>query len=328
MARAGAIFLLVTSDPSLARMTTIPAFLPTPDAPARLALGEAPEPAPAPDEALVAVEAYSINRGEIFLLEAPRDGWRPGQDVAGRVERPAADGSGPPAGTRVVAHVPSGGWASRVAAPTGALAALPDDVAATTASTLGVAGLTALRLLRAAGTVAGRRALLTGASGGVGHFVVELAAAQGALVTAVSSSPERGERLHALGAAEVVTDVETAEGPFELVLESVGGHSLTAALARTAPHGMVIWFGQAGREPATIDFFSVVGTAPYASIVPFTYWRTGASDAADLATLVRLVAAGHLHPEVGLTADWHETPAALIALRERRVRGNAVLTVG
>jgi NADPH:quinone reductase len=306
---------------------SIPAFVPAPDAPARTILGEAPDPSPAPDEALVAVEAYSLNRGEIFLLDAPRDGWRPGQDVAGRVERAAADGSGPPAGTRVVAHVPSGGWAVRVAAPTDALAPLSDDVAATTASTLGVAGLTALRLLRSTGSVAGKRVLLTGASGGVGHFFVELAAAQGGLVTAVSSSPERGERLLALGAAEVVADVEAAEGPFDLVLESVGGASLTAALSRLAPRGKLIWFGQASGEPGTLHF-GVAGRAPFASIELFIYWRMGASDADDLATLVRLVASGHLHPEIGLVADWHETPDALIALGERRVRGNAVLTVG
>src|SRR6266545_1902896 len=111
-------------------MASIAAFVPSPDAPGRIALDEVPEPQPEPGEALVAVEAYSLNRGEIFLLEAPRDAWRPGQDVAGRVERAAADGSGPPAGTRVVAHVPGGGWASQVAAPTSALAALPDDVPA------------------------------------------------------------------------------------------------------------------------------------------------------------------------------------------------------
>jgi NADPH:quinone reductase-like Zn-dependent oxidoreductase len=306
---------------------SMPAFVPASDAPARTVLGDVPEPEPAPNEALVAVEAFSLNRGEIFLLDAPRDGWRPGQDVAGRVERAAADGSGPPAGTRVVAHVPASGWAARVAAPTDALAPLPDDVPATDASTLGVAGLTALRLLRAAGSIAGRRVLLTGASGGVGHFVVELAAAQGALVTAVSSSPERGERLLALGAAEVVASVEAAEGPFELVLESVGGASLTAALERLAPRGKLLWFGEASREPATIGF-RIAGIATFASIEPFIYWRTGASDADDLATLVRLVAGGHLHPEVGLVADWRETPDALIALRDRRVRGNAVLTVG
>jgi NADPH:quinone reductase len=308
-------------------MASMPAFVPAADAPGAIALEQVPEPTPAADEALVVVEAYSVNRGELFLLDAPREGWRPGQDVAGRIERTAADGTAPAQGTRVVAHVPAGGWAPLVAAPTNALAMLPDAFAAAGAATLGVAGLTALRLMRAAGTVAGRRVLLTGASGGVGHFVVELAAAQGALVTAVSSSPERGERLLALGAAEIVTDVEVAEGPFDVVFESIGGPSLEAAVTRVAPHGMLIWLGQASRQRASLDFFEVVSAAPYATIMPFTYWRTGASDADDLATLVRLVAAGRLHPEIGLQADWRETPDALIALSERRVRGNAVLTI-
>ena len=308
-------------------MASMPAFVPAPDATGRVALEEVPEPTPAPDETLVVVEAYSVNRGELFLLDAPREGWRPGQDVAGHVERTAADGSGPTQGTRVVAHVPAGGLAPLVAAPTNALATLPDAVDAASASTLGVAGLTALRLLRAAGTVAGKRVLVTGASGGLGHFVVEMAAAQGALVTAVSSSPERGERLLALGAVHTVADVESAEGPFDVVFESVGGPSLEAAVTRVAPHGALIWLGQASREPATLDFFEVVSAAPYARIVPFTYWRTGASDAADLATLVRLVALGHLHPEIGLQADWRETPDVLVALAERRVRGKAVLTL-
>jgi NADPH:quinone reductase-like Zn-dependent oxidoreductase len=305
----------------------IRAFLPAPGSPGNAGLGEAPDPEPADDEALVAVEAYSVNRGEIFLLEARREGWRPGQDVAGRVLQAAANGSGPPEGARVAAHVPSGGWAERVAAPVDAIAGLPDSVDAPTASTLGVAGLTALRLLRHAGSVAGKRVLLTGASGGLGHFLVEMAATQGALVTAVSLTPERGERLLALGAAELVTDVEAAEGPFSVIFESVGGRSMEAAVARLAPHGLLVWFGQASREPATLSFFTMVSTATYASIVPFTYWRTGASDADDLATLVRLVAQGHLHPEIGVSADWRETPQVLVDLAERRIRGNAVLTI-
>jgi NADPH:quinone reductase-like Zn-dependent oxidoreductase len=146
-------------------------------------------------------------------------------------------------------------------------------------------------------------------------------------VTAVSSSAQRGERLLALGAAEVVTDVELAEGPFEVVFESVGGASLEAAVARLAPRGTLLWLGQAGRRPASLDFFAVVAAAPLASIVPFSYWRSGASDADDLAALVRLVAGGRLHPEIGVQADWHETPEVLVALGERRVRGNAVLTI-
>jgi NADPH:quinone reductase len=124
-----------------------------------------------------------------------------------------------------------------------------------------------------------------------------------------------------------VTDVELAEGPYEVVFESVGGASLEAAVARLAPRGTLLWLGQAGRQPASLDFFSVVAAAPHASIVPFSYWRSGASDADDLAPLVRLVAGGRLHPEIGVQADWHETPEVLVALSERRVRGNAVLTI-
>jgi NADPH:quinone reductase-like Zn-dependent oxidoreductase len=308
--------------------TTIPALVPAPAGSGRLVDSAAvPAPQPAAGEALLAVEAFSINRGEVFLLEAPRAGWRPGQDVAGRVLRAAADGSGPPAGARVVAHAPQDGWAAQVAVASDRLAELPDAVSAEQAATLGVAGLTALRLLREAGALGGRRVLLTGASGGVGHFVVELAAAQGALVTAVSASPERGARLLELGAAEVVARVEDAAGPFDVVLESVGGPSLAAALQLAAPGAIVLWFGQAGGEPVTLDFFATVAAAPYARIVPFSYWRTGTSEADDLATLVRLVAGGRLHPEIGVVADWAGTDAQLAALRDRRLRGNAVLTI-
>ena len=60
----------------------------------------------------------------------------------------------------------------------------------------------------------------------------------------------------------------------------------------------------------------------------FIYWKQyDEPDSVDLATLVKLVASGRVHPEIGLVADWHETPEALIELRERRVRGNAVLTI-
>ena len=193
-------------------LTTIQAFVPNPESPAGVELADVPLPTARDDQALVAVEAYSINRGEIFLLEQPRPGWRPGQDIAGRVLEAAGDGSGPPAGARVVGHAWDGGWAPLVPVATDSLVELPDEVLTTVAATLPLAGLTAIRLMRAAGPLFGLRVLLTGASGGVGHLVTELAAAQGARVTAVSSSAQRGERLLALGAAEVVTHVEDAEG--------------------------------------------------------------------------------------------------------------------
>jgi len=304
-------------------------------------VAEVEEPRAASDEALIAVEAFSVNRGETFQIESRPAGFRPGKDVAGTVIGAAADGSGPSAGERVVAHATGAGWAERVAVATDRIAVLPDEriavptdpsaahaggLTTTTAAALPLAGLTALRLTRATGPLASRRVLLTGASGGVGHYFVELAAAQGAELTAVSASPERAERLLALGAARVVADVEEAAGPFDLALDSVGGTSTPAAFARLTPDGALVWFGQASRVAPTFDFFDWRG-AFNGTIRRFHYEESDVSVATDLATLVRLTAGGRVHPEVGWTADWTRTGEALTALLAREVRGNAVLTV-
>lgn len=283
------------------------------------------EPEPATDEAVVAVDAFSINRGETFLLEAPRQGWRPGKDIAGRVVRAATDGTGPAVGTRVVGHPPSRGWAERVAVPVRQLASIPPSVDVTAAASLPLAGLTALRLLRVVGPLAGRRILITGASGGVGHFFVELAAASGAEVVAVAATSERGSRLVELGARDVVPDVRSAPYGMDVVLESVGGESLAVALSRLAPRGLLVWFGQASRAPGTLDFFSFFDGHRSSTIRHFDYTDSDTSDALDLATLVRFVDTGRLHPEVGTVSDWAETSTRIADLRARRIRGKAIL---
>lgn len=285
------------------------------------------QPQPAANEAIVRVEAFSVNRGETFQLEADRPGWRPGKDIAGLVVQDAADGTGPATGRRVVGHPPAAGWAEYVAVPTTGLAELPDTVTARQAAALPLAGLTAVRLLRTAGAVIGRRILLTGASGGVGHYLVELAVAAGADVTAVTATPERGARLAEFG-AHVVCDVSVASGGYDLVLESTGGANLAAALAQLRPHGTLIWFGQASRTPATLDFFDFFDGPESATVRHFHYSDSDIPDSDDLATLVRLVETGHLHPEIGRVADWADTETVLTDLRNRRIRGNAVLTLG
>ena len=288
--------------------------------------GDVDQPAPGPAEAVIRVEAFSVNRGETFLLENPQAGWRPGKDIAGLVIQAAADGSGPAAGTRVVAHPPAGGWAEYAAVEASSIAELPAEISAVTAAALPLAGLTALRMLRVAGDVTGRRILLTGASGGVGHYVVELAANAGAEVTAISAAPDRGSRLTELGASTVLGRVTAAIGTFDLVLESVGGDVFRQALARLAPGGTLIWFGQASREPVTLSFFDLLYHQPSATIRHFSY-ADPPPYGGDLAILVRLVADGRLHPEIGRVADWADTAGTLTDLRDRRIRGNAVLTM-
>ena len=297
-----------------------------PDGAGQVQLADVDEVIPSAAEAVVAVEAFSVNRGETFLLEDPPAGWRPGKDIAGRVIAAAADGTGPRAGARVVGHPPSRGWAERVAVRASALVELPDEVGVAAAAALPLAGLTAVRLVRAAGPLIGRRLLITGASGGVGHYVTELAVASGAEVTAVSASLERGSRLAALGAS-IVTDPAAAPGRYDVVMESVGGPSLAAARRKARTGGIVLWFGQASRTPATIDFFDWIDGTAGAPVVAFHYQRPDFADDTDLATLVRLAAAGRLHPEVGTLLPWDRTPDVVDALRGRRLRGNAVLTL-
>ena len=289
----------------------------------KVVLADVDEVEPGPGEVVIEVAAYSLNRGETFQLENPRADWRPGKDIAGRVIESTPDG--PPVGSRVVAHVPSSGWAERVTAPVTQVAVLPDEVSMAQAAALPLAGLTALRLLRKAGAVIGQRLLLTGASGGVGHYFTELAAAAGASVTAVVSSPARGQRLLELGAETIAYDVSAAEGPFDLVLESVGGESFPVALSKVVRGGRLIWFGQAGRQPISLDFFTMFDGPENGTIEHFHY--TEGDDGADLATLVRLVATGRLHPELGRIEDWSRTAEVLDDLRARRIRGNAVLTL-
>lgn len=297
-----------------------------PDTPAEIR--EVAEPSASPHEAIVEVHAFSLNRGELRLLATRPEGWRPGQDVAGVVIRQAADGSGPPEGSRVVALVDEGGWSQRVAAPTARMATLPDDVSFAAAATLPVAGITALRTLRYGGFLLGRRVLITGAAGGVGRFAVELAARTGARVTGVVGSPERAEGLQELGAAEVVTRLEDLSGLFDLILESVGGNMLATAIHHVAPNGTVVVFGNASGESTSISFGDFFGHAG-ARLQSYISYLSGTQESygEDLALLVSLIADGKLHPQIGSDKSWRELLQVMTDLRERHIPGKAVFHV-
>lgn len=288
------------------------------------------EPSPNLDEAIIEVRAFSLNRGELSLLKTRPEGWRPGQDLSGVVMTEAADGSGPRVGSRVVGLVDEAGWAQRVAVPTPRLAGLPETVSFAEAAALPIAGLTALRALRVGGNLLGRRVLVTGASGGVGRFAVQLAARAGAHVAGVVGRPERSEGLRELGAAEVVIRTEDAEGPFDLILESVGGATLKAAMRLVAPGGTIVVFGNSSGEDADFGFFGfdLAKLYPKGARLQLFFFASGKeSFGADLVRLVALVEDGDLSPHVGAEKSWREFGPVANALRERRIAGKAVFRV-
>jgi NADPH:quinone reductase-like Zn-dependent oxidoreductase len=258
-------------------------------------------------------------------MQTRPEGWRPGQDIGGIVVRAAADGTGPPVGARVVALTDNGGWAQRVAVPSHRMAAITDNVSFEEAAALPVAGLTALRTLRHGAPLLGKRVLVTGAAGGVGHMAVQIAARSGAYVTAVVGSPERGG--HVRGAEAIVDGIDSAHSRFGLILESAGGASLTAAIAHIEPKGTIVIFGNSSGEPTAISFRDFA-ERPNARIQSFSYFTSEAEErfAPDLALLASLVADGSLKPAL-VENSWRELPKVADELRDRRIAGKAVFRV-
>ncbi|HEY1712438.1 MAG TPA: zinc-binding dehydrogenase [Solirubrobacteraceae bacterium] len=292
-----------------------------------LELAEVTEPEPRSDHAVVSVKAISLNRGEVRRLERMAAGTIAGWDLAGTISWPATDGSGPKAGARVVGLKDIGAWAEQVAVPTEALAELPDGISFEQAATLPVAGLTALRSLEIGGYVVGKRVLITGASGGVGRFAVQLAKLAGAHVTAIA---RRADGLAELGADEVLPELSSDGDTFDVILDAIGGPVLGAAIQRVAPRGSVISFAATVTEPVsypTRELFSRAPGAQLHGLYIFDELAHTRTAAADLRRLADLVAAERLDCQIDLTTSWTEAAGAVQALLDRRVAGKAVLTV-
>lgn len=289
-------------------------------------LAEVPDPEPRPDEALVEVKAFSLNRGETRRLETLEAGTVTGWDLAGIVRRPAADG-GPGEGARVVGLMNAGAWVELAAVKVEHLAELPDGITFEQAATLPVAGLTALRSLEVVGFVLGKRVLITGASGGVGRFAIQLAKLAGAHVTGIA---RRTDGLTELGADELRPEIEPDGPVYEAILDAVGGPVLGTAIARVAPGGTVVSFASTLPDPVAYPARELFARAPGARLYGFYVFSElehTRSGSADLRRLADLVAERKLDPQIDLTLPWSEAQDAIEALLDRRVNGKAVLTV-
>ncbi len=266
-----------------------------------------------------------MNFGELgFRSGQPEPGEVLGWDAAGVVAQSAADGTGPPAGTRVVTFAWSGAWAELRAIDAANLAVVPESVDLGASAALPVAGVTALQALRGLGNVDGHRVLVTGASGGVGRFAVQLAARSGAHVVASVGSPDHGAGLSELGAAEVVVGLDGVSRPLFGVLDTVGGPQLADALGLLDHGGTAQWIGRASRAPLTLEVLQVEKHRAWR----LERFQVSTPFADDLADLVELVGRGELDPQIGWRGPWDQAAEAAEALLSRKVRGKAVLDVG
>jgi NADPH:quinone reductase-like Zn-dependent oxidoreductase len=299
-------------------------------APGRLKLAQVAAPEPRPGEALVRVRAISLNRGEVrTALDDAVDGARPGWDFAGVVERAAANGASPPAGARVVGAMATGAWAEQIAAPGFLMAELPEGIGFAQAACLPVAGGTAWYALKRRPELAGKRVLVTGASGGVGVFAVQLAARRGAEVTAALRSAAKEALVRGLGAGAIAVGeaLEGARGGYDLILESVGGAVLAAALRHLAPGGECVQFGASESALGAIDIsaFRVGGTSLYGLNMNYEMMLSPPRPA--LRELAEMVARGELDPVIEVEAPWTDIARVAADLIARRFNGKAALIV-
>ncbi|MBE1587826.1 zinc-binding dehydrogenase [Nonomuraea angiospora] len=129
--------------------------------------------------------------------------------------------------------------------------------------------------MRRLGPVLGRRVLVTGASGGVGRFAVQLAARAGAHVIASVGSPERAEGLQALGAGEILAGTAKPAEPVFGVLDNVGGNLLAEVFGALEDGGIALSIGWASCEPTILDFEEERMKGVLKRLEPFTESSSG-----------------------------------------------------
>lgn len=220
-----------------------------------------PVPAPAGGQVLVAVEAIGVGGVDVVIRSGAladygfKEDHILGGEVAGTV---TAVGDGVDTswvGRRVWAFTGTGGgYVEQAIAPVEEVLALPANLSAVDAVTLGSSGMVAHFGLSHAHFVPGESVLVRGAAGSIGIMAVQLAARGGAGAVAVTtSSAERGDRLRKLGATHVLDRAgeggEDAPAGYDVIIDIVAGADLPSFFAKLNPNGRMVVVGAVGGQP-------------------------------------------------------------------------------
>ncbi len=304
-----------------------------------------PRPTIGPDQVLIEVEAAGVDRGvwhlmtgQPYVIRLMGFGLRapaqpvPGLDVSGRVAV---------VGDRVTRFQPgdevfgigSGSFADYAVADEHKLAHKPTNLTHEQAAVAAVSGITALQALEDVGRIQpGQRVLVVGASGGVGSYAVQLAAAMGGVVTGVASTAKL-DLVRSLGAQHVIDHTRedlTAEGVnYDLVID-IGGRNRVSRLRRvTAPRGTIVIVGGEGGGRFTGGIgrqLRAVLLSPFVGQRLTTFMSTEHHSFMD--RLAAHLASGAVTPAVDRVVSLDEVPDAIRALESGDVRGKVAVRIG
>lgn len=230
-------------------------------------VAEHPDPSPGPGEVLVRVRAAGLNAADLLQVKgfypAPPGSPEtiPGLELAGDV---VAVGTGSlrfSVGERVMAVVGGGGQAELAVVHERALMPVPDALEWPHAGGFPEVFTTAHdALFTQCELQMGERVLVHGAAGGVGTAAVQLAAAAGADVVASVRNESLRDEVRSLGAATVVDPASFAEhGPFDVILELIGGVNMTANLDALATGGRISVIGVGAGASAELNLLTLMG---------------------------------------------------------------------
>lgn len=311
--------------------------------PSVLESSEVEVPSPGRSEVLVRVGAAAVHPGDYFVmtgepylvrlvfgLRRPRCGI-PGRDLAGVVAAVGPDVTALRPGDGVFGWSTMGTLAEYACVPANNLVPVPAGLSIVEAAAVATSGLTALQAMRDIANVQpGQTVLITGASGGVGSFAVQLAKAFGAEVTGVCSTRNL-DLVRSLGADHVIdyttTDFTGAGERYDVILDNVEAQPLAAVRRALTPTGTLIpnsghggrWLGPIGRilKARALSAFTRQKLRPFTSI----------EKRPDLLTLADLLATGKLRPLIDRTYPLDEAADALSYIAAGHTRGKVVVTI-
>src|SRR5262245_33922026 len=321
----------------------------------RLTCQDWPVPPPPAGHVRVAVEAVSLNRRDLLLVEgkyAPRLRFPaiPCSDAAGRVTECGPGAARFAVGDRVVAHmfpdwpagastsealrsalggpVHQGTLATEIVLPEAALLPVPDHLTTAEAATLPCAALSAWTAVKKFGAAGPGRSVLVQGTGGVSIFALQFGKLLGATVVATSSTDEKLARLRALGADAVVNyraDQNWAQvaqqyvgGAFDLVVDVVG--DLDTSIRSVRPGGMVALIGVLAGSKTAI-------TLPLVVMRQVALQGVTCGSCEDFADMLSTVAAARLRPVISHTFAFVRTHDAFAAMRDGSHFGKIVVTM-
>jgi NADPH:quinone reductase-like Zn-dependent oxidoreductase len=309
-----------------------------------LEVRDIPEPRPGKGEVLVRVHAAGVDRGTwhlmaglpypvrlAFGLRRPKYPT-PGRALAGVVTALGEGATRFAVGDQVYG-AGSGSFAEVARAPEARLAPKPAGLSFEQAAAVPISGHTALQALRDAGRIqAGQRVLVIGASGGVGTYAVQLAAAYGAEVTAVCSTGKI-DLMRSLGVRRILDYtrgdiVETAVERYDLVVDLAGNRPLRRLRRLLTPAGTLVL---AGGEDGGAWLGGMQRQLAAAALSPFVRQRLtsllSTEKATDLEVLTGFLESGAIRPALDRTFTLDEAAKAIDHLEAGHARGKVVIAV-